>query len=142
MSESDAFCPSFMTCVESLTLSWSESWFLVWSNFSTLPVTCWSLEADALLPLPRVPEDPIDPDELEPDPVPIEPDESDFFEGSDADDPDDPVPSEPDEPLEPEDVEPLELPLEPPAADCAPAGSAMRRPAIPRPVTIPLPIFM
>jgi hypothetical protein len=38
MSESDAVWPSFITWVESLTLSWSESWLFDLSTLSTLPL--------------------------------------------------------------------------------------------------------
>lgn len=156
MSVSDAVLPFFMTWVDSLTLSWSVSWFFDLSSFSTLPVTCELLELVAALPEPIEPllDDPepvpMEPDEPlleEPEPVPREPDESLFdFEGSAgsvADEPelpDDPLPIDPEEPDEPELEEP---PLDPAAPlDCAPAGSAMRRPAIPKPATIPLLIFM
>ena len=80
MSESEAVWPSFITCVESLTLSWSESWLLDLSILSTFPVTCELLELEALPP-----DDPSDPDE-----PPIEPE---------LEDPE-PVPMEPDEPLD------------------------------------------
>jgi hypothetical protein len=182
MSENDAVLPSFMTCADSLALSWSDSWFFALSTFSTLPVTCWP----ALAELPVPPIAPDEPEELDPvppsepesdeldDPPPIEPDEPapDFdgsedepdepapdFDGSEDDEPDEPLPIEPDEPedpdepVEPEDPdEPVEPedpdePVEPedpvePVEVCAPAGSAMSRPATPRPATIPLVIFM
>jgi hypothetical protein len=62
-------------------------------------------------------------------------------------------PEEPDEPIDPDDPDEPELPGDPaeepddpepvpPLLDCAPAGSAMSRLAIPSPVTIPLPIFI
>jgi hypothetical protein len=119
-----------------------------------LPVTCELEELEALPGelLDAEPE-PIDPllDEPE-EPVPREPDEPLDpldFDGSDGSDglvaepellPDDPLPIDPllDEPDEPVPDEPLD----PPAADCAPAGSAMRRPAIPRPASMPLFTFM
>lgn len=126
MSESVAVWPFFMTCVESLTLSWSDSWFFDLSILSTLPVTSELLE---LL------EEPSEPDELEPEP-------------SEPDDPDDePLPIEP-EPVDPEEPDEPVLPMEPddpddpPLADWPAAGSAMSRPAIPRPATIPLLIFI
>lgn len=153
MSASVAVCPFFITCVDSLTLSWSESWCFDLSSLSTLPVTC---ELDELEALPGVlldaePE-PIDPLDEPDEPVPREPDEPLDFESSDFDGsdgladepellPDDPLPIEPEEPDDPVLDEPLE-PLVPPAADCAPAGSAMRRPAIPRPANMPLFTFM
>jgi hypothetical protein len=147
MSASDAGCPFFITCVESLTFSWSDSWFFDLSSLSTFPVTWVLLELDALPPdEPRdpdelVPLEPIEPLLLDPDdPVPIEaelPDEPLDFDGSEGlvvdepELPEDPAPIESEDPDDPED------PL-----DCAAAGSAMRRPAIPMPAIIPLPIFM
>jgi hypothetical protein len=140
MSESDAVRPSFITWVESLTLSWSDSWFLDWSILSTLPVTWLLVELEAvpepIEPELLEPEDPIDEPELEEpdDPLPSEPEEPLDFDGSDDELPDEPLDPDPiDEPLEPED---------PPVVDCAPAGSAMSRPAIPRPAIIPLLIFI
>lgn len=55
MSVRDAVCPSFVTCVESLTLSASVSSFFDLSNFWTFPVTSLFIEeldedADGLLP--------------------------------------------------------------------------------------------
>jgi hypothetical protein len=120
-----------------------------------LPVTCELLELEALPP-----DEPSEPDELDPDPseplldepdepLPREPDEPlDDFDGSDgsvADEPelpDDPLPIDPDEllpddPVLEESLEPLE-----PFADCALAGNAIRRPAIPTPAIIPFVIFM
>jgi hypothetical protein len=86
-----------------------------------LPVTCELLELEA----PGVPiELSLEPIEPLDEPVPW----------SELDDPLDPVPIDPDEPL-------LEEPLpglEPLDVDWAPTGNAMRRPAIPSPVTIPL----
>ena len=118
MSESDAVWPSFITWVESLTLSWSESWLPDRSILSTFPVT-W--------PEPEVlPIEPIEPELEEPEePVPI--------------DPEDPLePEEPPVPIEPDPLEP-ELP---PDADCPAAGNATSSPATPRLATIPLLIFM
>src|SRR5512140_1834343 len=102
MSESVAVWPFFMTCVESLTLSWSESWFFDLSSLSTLPVTCELLELEEALPDEPVPREP---DELLPEPIDPEPDEPDprepedpLFEGSDGsvaeepELPEDPVP--------------------------------------------------
>src|SRR5512133_3303818 len=83
MSDSDAGWPFFITCVESLTFSLSDSWLLDRSSLSTLPVTCALLEPEALPGAPVEPE-PIDPLLLLPD---------------------DPVPrSELDEPLEPDPI--------------------------------------
>lgn len=141
MSERDAVCPSFITCVESLTFSWSDSCFFDGSSLSTFPVTCELLELDAE---PREPDDvsldPIDPLLLEPDePVPREPDDRpDGLDGSVADEPDDPEEPVPIELEEPE----LGDPLEPALLDWALAGSATSSPAIPTPATIPLRNFM
>lgn len=144
MSERDAVWPSFITCVESLTFSWSDSCFFDVSSLSTFPVTCELLELDAVPPdEPREPDDvsldPIDPLLLEPDePVPREPDEPDESEGPVADEPDDPADPVPMELDEPE----LGDPLEPALLDWALAGSATSSPAIPTPATIPLRNFM
>jgi len=145
MSERDARCPSFVTCVFSLTLSASVSSLLERSNFSTLPVT-WLLlidpDADADAP-PEVLSDDIEPvDELveplvsEPVVLPVAP--GDVDESRDVVLPvlslslcpeaDDPLLPVPDDPL---------LPLV-----CAHEGAATSSPAVARPATLPHPIFM
>jgi hypothetical protein len=50
MSESDAVCPFFVTCVLGLSFSLSESSLFFLSNFWTLPVTSFELDADAVEP--------------------------------------------------------------------------------------------
>lgn len=75
MSESVAAWPSFMTVVSSLILSFllefaSVSSFAAWSNFSTVPVSCWLVSFIALEL------DPIEPELVEPvalEPVALEP---------------------------------------------------------------------
>src|SRR5512133_3311264 len=59
MSESDAVCPFFVTCVLGLSFSLSESSLFFLSNFWTLPVTSFELDADADEPI-------VDPDVLLP----------------------------------------------------------------------------
>jgi hypothetical protein len=51
MSESDAVWPFFVTCVLGLSLSFSESSLFFLSNFWTLPVTSFELDADADEPI-------------------------------------------------------------------------------------------
>ncbi len=51
MSESDAVWPFFVTCVLGLSFSLSESSLFFLSNFWTLPVTSFELDADAEEPI-------------------------------------------------------------------------------------------
>jgi hypothetical protein len=79
MSVRVAACPSFITVVSSLILSFllefaSVSSFAAWSNFSTVPVSCWlasfiAVELDPIVPVlldPIVPELPDVPVLLDP----------------------------------------------------------------------------
>jgi hypothetical protein len=80
-------CPSFITCVSSLTLSFlsefaSVSSFESLSNFSTVPVSCCALEVlmplDAVAPEEPVPDvvsldDPVPLLPIEPEPLPVDP---------------------------------------------------------------------
>jgi hypothetical protein len=157
MSESDAVCPFFVTCVLGLSLSCSESWLLFLSNFWTLPVTSVELDEDAVEPIedpepvvslevePPIVDPPVVPEPVVPEPVvePLEPvppyDEplEPFDDGSVVVSLE--LPLEP-EPIEPEPVEPLD-PLDPEV--CAHAGTpATSSPAVPRPATTPHPIFI
>lgn len=145
MSESDAVWPSFVTWVESLTLTASVSSFFVLSNFWTLPVTSLPIDADAWAPVELLP---MEPDALDPAELPVEPDVLGLdVLGLDVllDEPirsvDEPdvLDFEPDadDPLEP--VEPVE-PADP--LVCAQAGAATSSPAVARPTTLPHSIFM
>jgi hypothetical protein len=75
MSERVAVCPSFVTCVLSLSLSESVSSLFDWSNLSTLPSIWWLALEDAMPPDdPEVDGEPIAPEEpLELPPAPIDP---------------------------------------------------------------------
>jgi hypothetical protein len=76
------------------------------------------------------PEAPDEPEPIEPEPAELP--------GWSVADPEEPLPDVPDDPAEePDDPEPVA-----PLLDCAPAGSAMSRLAIPSPATIPFLIFM
>jgi hypothetical protein len=76
MSESEAVCPFFVTCVLGLSFSFSESSLLFLSNFWTFPVSSFELDADAEEPIVE-PEpvdlsivEPVDLSVAEPEPVP------------------------------------------------------------------------
>jgi hypothetical protein len=117
MSVREARCPSFVTCVDSFTLSVSESSFLFLSNFWTLPVTCWPLPIELVpaidpeVPVPDVPveEEPIEPEEPVEPLDPIEPDEPDEPVPWSLEEPvdDEPAPIDPDPEVDPEPVEPV-----------------------------------
>jgi hypothetical protein len=149
MSVRDAVWPSFVTFVESLTLSASVSSFFDLSNFWTLPVTSLfdALDDDAVEPVP------IEPLELLPvEPVPIEPElpvlgvllelpvlsrpvlvlPVPFWSGDVL---------EPVLPVAPEDDDPLD-PLVPLDPVCAQAGAATSSPAAARLATLPHSIFI
>ena len=80
MSESEAVCPFFVTCVLGLSFSFSESSLLFLSNFWTFPVSSFELDADAEEPIvepvsadppmdPLVEPEPVDLSIVEPEPV-------------------------------------------------------------------------